>query len=418
MIFGRVRVGGVFVAKATIRVAGLATRYAIVTAFVFEIVLGISAHLVGAQEATTATSAVDGDASSATDDTTEKKKEPGGASFLPIPIFITEPAIGVGLGAALAYFHKTAGDTGDDGSIPSAMTTGTPGKTGRKKKRPPTISAVAAAYADSGTWGGGILHSRSNREDTVRYTGTLGYANVISTVYFFDLPFDFDIEGGILLQDIKFRLGKSNFFLGGKLSALAAKADIELGLGTPIKLGEGDTTDVGLAAQVIWETRDNVMTPTHGQLIQLDTWRYDDAIGGDYDYWDMNFKINSFHQLHDRFVLGWRIDAKVVDGNPPFWGYPWITLRGVPAMRYQNEKVGVAEVEGRYNLARRWGVVGFFGRGTTDGDIPAFETEDRIIAGGIGGRYLFKPDENLWVGIDIARGPEDVYWYVQVGQAW
>jgi hypothetical protein len=24
----------------------------------------------------------------------------------------------------------------------------------------------------------------------------------------------------------------------------------------------------------------------------------------------------------------------------------------------------------------------------------------------------------LWIGIDIARGPEDTYWYIQVGQAW
>ena len=34
------------------------------------------------------------------------------------------------------------------------------------------------------------------------------------------------------------------------------------------------------------------------------------------------------------------------------------------------------------------------------------------------GRFLFKPEENLWVGIDVARGPEDTYFYIQVGQAW
>jgi hypothetical protein len=76
------------------------------------------------------------------------------------------------------------------------------------------------------------------------------------------------------------------------------------------------------------------------------------------------------------------------------------------------------ELEGRYSLAKRWGVVGFYGVGKTDGDIPLFESQDRIRAGGIGGRFLFLPDENLWVGIDIARGPEDTYWYIQVGQAW
>ncbi len=405
--------------RANPRITVQAFRLAVVAALVFGIAFVAPAATVTAQEADNPTSVGDTEDGSQKRQKKEKKKKDGkGASFLPIPIFITEPAIGVGLGAALAYFHKTSGDPDAEASIPTAMTTGTPGKSSRKKKRPPTISAVAGAYADSGTWGAGFLHTRSNRRDSIRYTGALGYANIKSTVYRFDVPFDFDIKGGILYQDIKFRLGKSNFFLGGKLSTLAADATMELGTDRPIELGEGETKDIGLAAEAIYETRDNVMTPNQGLLIQLDTWRHDDAIGGDYDYWSVAFKINSFHQLTDNFVLGWRWDAKAVDGNPPFWAYPWVTLRGVPALRYQNVRVGVVEIEGRYNLAKRWGVVGFVGRGKTDGDIPAFETQDRILAGGIGGRFLFKPEEDLWVGIDIARGPEDTYWYIQVGQAW
>jgi hypothetical protein len=396
--------------------ANSVTRHAIVTAVVIALVLSFPGQTVCAQEAPAATSADDEEPD--TKASKEKKKKKGGASFLPIPIFITEPAIGVGLGAAFGYFHKKKGEPQDEASVPRAMTTQTPSKTGKEKKPPPTITGIAAAYTDSGTWGGGIGHSASWKKDRIRYSGALGYANVKSTIYRLDIPFDFDIEGGILFQDIKFRLGKSNFFLGGKLSALAAEAKIELGSDRPIELGEGETANIGLAAQAIWETRDNTMTPNQGQLIQLEAWRYDDAIGGDFDYWNLNLKINSFHQLHDRFVLGWRIDGKAVDGKPPFWGYPWITLRGIPALRYQNERVGIVEVEGRFSLAKRWGVVGFFGTGETDGDIPIFETEDNIRAGGVGGRFLFKPDESLWIGIDVARGPEDTYWYIQVGQAW
>jgi hypothetical protein len=348
----------------------------------------------------------------------KKEKKARGGRFLPIPIFITEPAIGVGLGVALAYFHKREGDVDSESSIPRAMTAGTPGAAIKKKKPPPTISTVVGAYADSGSWGGGFAHSTSWRKDRIRYSGALAYMNVKSTIYRFDVPFDFDIKGGILHQNLKFRLGESNFFLGGKLSALASEAAVELGIDRPFELGEGDATDVGLAAQALFETRDNTMTPNQGMLIELAAWRYDEALGGDYNYWRLDFKFNSFHRLSNRFVLGWRIETEAVDGKPPFWSYPWVTLRGVPAMRYQNERVGVLEIEGRYNLADRWGVVGFVGRGKTDGDNPAFETQDRIFAGGVGGRYFFLPEEDLWVGIDIARGPEDTYWYIQVGHAW
>jgi hypothetical protein len=419
MIIGHALSGGASMAGVFSRSIARASRFALVTAVVLGLAFAGPAQNVAAQEKEPSeTSAVADDAAEQKTKKKKKKKKAGGASFLPIPIFITEPAIGVGLGAVPAYFHKKKGEAESEATIPRAMTTSTPRETARKKKRPPTISGIAAAYTDSGTWGAGIGHTRSNRRDSVRYSGAIGYATIKSTIYRFNIPFDFDITGGILHQDIKFRLGKSDFFLGGKLSVLAAEGEIELGFDRPIELGEGDTIDVGLAAQAIWDTRDNVMTPNQGQLVQLDIWRYDDAIGGDFDYWSLNFKVNSFHQLSERLVLGWRIDGKAVDGKPPFWGYPWVTLRGIPALRYQNERVGVVEIEGRYDLADRWGVVGFVGRGKADGDIPAFETEDKIYAGGIGGRFLFKPDENLWVGIDIARGPEDTYWYIQVGQAW
>ena len=402
------------------RLARQIIRSTLAVSVVVGLVVTAPVRTLAAQEAdrTAVSSDSDDDSTEQADEQKNKNKDGKGPSFLPIPIFITEPAIGVGFGAVLAYFHKKKGDQGEEASVSRVMTTQTPGESGRKKKPPPTITGIAGAYTDSGTWAAGIGHSASWKRDRIRYSGAIAYANVKSTIYRLDIPFDFDIEGGILYQDIKFRLGKSSFFLGGKLSALAATSSIELGTDRPIELGEGDTANVGLAAQAIWETRDNIMTPNSGQLIQLDAWRYDDAIGGDFEYWSFNFKVNSFHQLHDLFVLGWRIDAKAVDGKPPFWGYPWVTLRGVPALRYQNERVGVVEVEGRFSLARRWGIVGFYGAGSTDGDIPIFESQDRIRAGGVGGRFLFNPDESLWIGIDIARGPEDTYWYIQVGQAW
>jgi hypothetical protein len=157
------------------------------------------------------------------DEKAEKEKK--GPSFIPIPIFITEPAIGYGLGAAIGYFHKKQGeDDPDPGSLAPAFTTDTATKAGKKKKVPPTISGVAAAYTDKGTWGAGIAHSASWRKDRIRYMGALGYAHIVSTFYFGDQPFDFKLDTGLLLQDIKFRIKSSDFFLGAKLIYLSPRA--------------------------------------------------------------------------------------------------------------------------------------------------------------------------------------------------
>jgi hypothetical protein len=119
-----------------------------------------------------------------------------------------------------------------------------------------------------------------------------------------------------------------------------------------------------------------------------------------------------------KLVLGLHVDLDSAGGDPPLWGYPWVTMRGIPALRYQNESTAVLDTELRWNIFGRWAAVGFIGVAATRGDIPVFEDENGIVAGGIGGRFLFRPQDDLWVGIDIAKGPEDYVLYIQVGQAW
>jgi len=49
--------------------------------------------------------------------------------------------------------------------------------------------------------------------------------------------------------------------------------------------------------------------------------------------------------------------------------------------------------------------------------LPIF-TAQSIYSYGLGGRYKIFEAQNVWVGLDIARGPEETYWYIQVGHAW
>jgi len=51
----------------------------------------------------------------------------------------------------------------------------------------------------------------------MRYSGAIGYAHVVSTLYFNDQPFDFKLDTGLIFQDLKFRIKKSDFWVGGKL---------------------------------------------------------------------------------------------------------------------------------------------------------------------------------------------------------
>lgn len=181
--------------------------------------------------------------------------------------------------------------------------------------------------------------------------------------------------------------------------------------GQRIVLGNISSQDTGIALEASFDSRDNVFTPNSGQSVQATVWRYAEALGGDYSYWKGTFKALSYHQLVPNVVIGLRLEASAVDGRPPFYGYPWVVMRGIPAMRYQSKRVGMLEVEGRWNILPRWAAIGFFGKGLVSDDDAAFETRDNILAGGAGVRYLFMPKEGLWLGVDAARGPESWYTY-------
>ncbi len=352
-------------------------------------------------------------ADEATEETAEDEKE--GGRFLALPIFITEPAIGEGLGAGLVYFHAQK-----PVEKPKILTGKEVKRTGRRSRPPPTASGVFAAYTNNDTSGVGFGHARSWADDRYRFVGAVADLTVNSTVFASDIPFNFKIEGNLAFASLKRRFGDTNLFIGGTVMALDADVEFKLGGGDlpPVEFFDFDFQNTGLALSGIYDARDDTMMPSTGLLVDLTGWWYDDAIGSDFNYTSIKFKTLSFHQLHEKFVLGLRFEGSTVGGSPPFFAVPFVSLRGIPALRYQGDSAGVFEVEGRYRFHNRWAALAFAGAGYTDTSEPIFDTDNDIRSGGVGIRYMALEAQNIWVGLDLAWGPEDEAWYIQVGHPW
>jgi hypothetical protein len=345
----------------------------------------------------------------------ETKEESKRGSFLVLPIFITEPAIGEGLGAGVVYFHKK-----DSSDKPRVSTANSVGKTGKKMKPPPTATGAFGFYTSNDTAGVGVGHANSFKDDKYRVVGALANMRINSEIFLEDIPFGFQLAGNLAYGNIKRRMGTSNIFFGMSLLALDADIIFKIDPGDtpPVDLADFALTNVGIAGSAIYDARDNSTMPNTGQLIDFTLWRYDDAIGSDFDYWRAQLKVNSFHQLHKKFVLAWRIDASTVDGSPPFFAVPFVSLRGIPALRYQAKTAGAFEVEGRYNFSERWAGIAFAGAGFTKNDEAPLETTQNIKSVGTGVRFQALREQNIWLGLDIAKGPEEYAWYIQIGQGW
>ena len=93
------------------------------------------------------------------------------SGFLPVPILITEPAVGYGAGLALLFFHDSVKNREEQ--VKKAEKEGKPAK-----MAPPSISGATAFGTENGTWGAGGFHMGIWKEDTIRYVGALFYADV------------------------------------------------------------------------------------------------------------------------------------------------------------------------------------------------------------------------------------------------
>jgi hypothetical protein len=332
--------------------------------------------------------------------------------YFPLPIIITEPAVGFGLGAAVAYFHPPK----------------EPDQDAHPHQGPPSISVGFAAGTDNGTTFYGAAHSGVWKNDHVRYLGAIARADVNLSFYPNlgqqspqDEGIEFNVEGTFIYQQVQFRLRESSWWLGGNYLYINAENAFDLGGDPDPGLPEPrfEFEQAGLSAFVEYDGRDTTFTPTRGLKGILEFRNYDKRWGSDFDYDHIAGSLHHFTPFGEYSSLGLRLDGEIVSGGDvPFFGYPYVKLRGIPAMRYQGKEVLTAEVEYLWGVTPRWTVAMFAGAGKTT-TVGVFSTEaETVAAGGLGFRYRIARKLGMQLGMDVARGPEDTSIYLTIGSAW
>ncbi|HEX5091158.1 MAG TPA: glyceraldehyde-3-phosphate dehydrogenase, partial [Burkholderiales bacterium] len=328
--------------------------------------------------------------------------------FLPVPILITEPAVGYGAGLGLLFFRESIGEMAKRGRRGSQVT-------------PPDIYGVAAAGTDNGTRFGGAGALVTFLDDTWRYKGAVGRASVNLDFYGLgggNLKLGYNLDGWLSSQKLSRRLGDGDNWIAARWVYLDLTSSFD-SLQDPAVLPPHSTVrrSSGAGLSLEHDSRDNIFTPSRGWLGALEGLFYSPDIGSDETF--QIYRAYGYAYLpYERFVLGLRADDRAGRGDVPFYQLPYIDLRGVPAVRYQGENAGVVEVELRWNVTPRWALIGFGGAGRTWGERTDFANAQTITTVGAGFRYLVARRLGLYAGVDIAWGPEDTAFYIQVGSAW
>jgi len=351
-------------------------------------------------------------------------------SFLPIPVVITEPAVGYGFGVVGVFFHESpaqreaAAKAAEEGVFRPII--------------PENTSAVAAAATVDGTWFAGGGHAGFWKEDTIRYTGFGMYGSFELDFYSLGeiqlpVPIELKISGPIVFQDLKWRLGQSQWFVGARQIYASMETSVVRGNAPEVQIppeAEGIADSVlnrtiinsGLGALLVYDSRNNPFNPEVGALFHTHYVRFSDALGSDVNYGSYQIKGLNYWRLPQNFGFNLRLQYDGIDApldeRLPVYIPPFINLRGIPAMRYQGRAVAVMEVEGTWTLRQRWKFSLFSGVGRAAESFSALSDASNENTVGVGFRYLLARRYGVAMGIDVARGPEDTAFYIQAGPAW
>ena len=327
--------------------------------------------------------------------------------FLPIPIVITEPAVGYGGGIA-GMFLRPRRDAGQEGWAR------------------PNISGAGIFGTENGTWGafaGDASLWQGGRLKTLAGAGT-GRANLDFYGAGLNLP--------VLDQGVRYSLqfsgavAQASWQLADKspwwVGLRYVYADVDPTLrDDAIFPGLADAVRVKVSAPTAileYDSRDNVFTPTEGIYAETSYLTSRRSLGASDDFERFQQLLTGWLPLRPRLTFGARGNYAWASSDTPFFLRPFIALRGVPAMRFQGDQAVSGEAELRWQFDERWSAVAFGGAGATRTDRRRDVLRQSVGSGGVGFRYELARKFGLNAGIDIAHSPGTTAVYFVIGNAW
>jgi hypothetical protein len=171
----------------------------------------------------------------------------------------------------------------------------------------------------------------------------------------------------------------------------------------------------------IKDTRDNVINAHKGRYAELSSYFYSPAFGSTFNFTNINLIYQTYKEIKPKHILAWQSVARWNFGDVPFLDMATLgsdeILRGYPRNRFRDHHFWATQVEYRYPLFWRLGLVHFAGLG----DIyrrPSDLQFDRLkYSVGSGIRFTVNPAERLNIRFDYGYGREGGQFYFMVTEA-
>lgn len=328
-------------------------------------------------------------------------------AFLPVPVIVTEPAVGYG-GGLVGMFVRPREEAGREGFAR------------------PNISAAGGIATENGTWaafGADSSHWKRDRLQTLAAAGAgeihLDFYGLGNNTASLDQPVSYTLDFALAMMQGNWKLKDQSPWSAG-LRYIYSQVEPSLD-GDPLIPGLIDHIDMEISAPgavLEYDSRNNLFTPTRGIYSESFYMHSLEDLGATEEFERFQQVIMGWLALGDAVTLGLRGDYQWSSDGTPFFLRPYIKLRGVEAMRYQGDEMASAEVEARWKVHGRWSLVGAAGYGTARTENDFFSSSSDVWSGAVGFRYELARKFGMHAGLDVGVSEGTTAVYIQVGNAW
>ena len=171
----------------------------------------------------------------------------------------------------------------------------------------------------------------------------------------------------------------------------------------------------------LYDSRDNPFRPNQGAYLLLRPYLIRTELGSTYNFSLIEMDFRQFFSPLQNHVLAWQTHNYVTQGQVPFQYLPRLggsqMMRGYYEGRFRDKIYASVQAEYRSPVWWKLGGVAFFSLGQVAPNLQQLSTDHLKYAGGMGIRFLFKPEDGVNLRMDIGWSPEDVNIYLNISEA-
>lgn len=168
----------------------------------------------------------------------------------------------------------------------------------------------------------------------------------------------------------------------------------------------GESQIAGVGPVLLLDKRDNPFSAFTGWYLEIAPLFYGNFLGGKHTYQKFTVDARKFTLINPKNFLGFQFFTTLSNGDIPFREIPRLggsnQMRGYVEGRFRDNQYYTLQTEYRRNINKYFWGAAFANIGQVAPTIAAFGSQQLYSAAGLGMRFQFNREKNLFTRIDVA----------------